>query len=86
MCDDGLQQAMDSTCYGTYIGSRQRLRCPAAGCILPSRPNRIRGTSFVGTFVCELQTHDVYSDVTKPLKTKFGNSQGTQFFNLENNL
>lgn len=55
MCDGSLQQAMDGTCCGTYICSRQRLRCPTVECTLPSRPNRIRGTSFVETFVCELQ-------------------------------
>lgn len=44
-----------STCCGTYIGSRQQRRCLVGGCISPSRPDRTRGTSFVGTFVCKLE-------------------------------
>lgn len=44
-----------STCCGTYICSRQRLRCPVGGCIWPSRLVQRRGTSFVGTFVCKLE-------------------------------
>lgn len=80
MCDGSLQQAMDGTCCETYICSRQRLRCPTVECTLPSRPNRIRGTSFVETFVCELQilrclfrTHIGFGDLKldKNIENKF---------------